>query len=171
MKSGGAIDTVTGQSILDISKLTTAQKGVMGDLFGQSTVKQIVPDGEKIARVPAVGETGIDDLYKVNRADVDYVVVEYKFVGDYNRTGASALGTTSDGLQGSTSWISGSNRLERAVGVPGAQEVRLALAAGRIETWVVTTRVDGSTAIQVLNSQGKAIDVGTSLILQRGGLK
>jgi filamentous hemagglutinin len=27
----------------------------------------------------AVGKTGIDDLYKVNKPGVDYVVVEYKF--------------------------------------------------------------------------------------------
>jgi filamentous hemagglutinin len=104
LKSGGAIDATTGQSVLDMGKLTNAQKGVIGDLFGQNTVKQIVPDGQKIARMPGVGETGIDDLYKVSRPDLDYIAVEYKFVGSDGKTGANALGMTADGLQGSSSW-------------------------------------------------------------------
>lgn len=133
--------------------------------MGANTVKQIVPDGQKIARIPGIGETGIDDLFKVSRPDVDYVVIEYKFVGDLKRTGSSALGTTADGKQGSESWVAGSDRLERSVGADSALDVRRSLANQRVETWVVTTRSDGSTMVQVLDSAGKPKAIDTSKIL------
>jgi filamentous hemagglutinin len=155
----------SGNALLDLSQLTRNQKGVMGDLFGQRLVKQIVPDGEKLARIPGVGETGIDDLYRVSHADVDYVVVEYKFVGAESKTGASALGKTADGLQGSTRWTTGSGRLERAVGGDAALDVRSAINSGRVETWVITTRPDGSTELQVLDALGKAKQIDTSKIV------
>jgi filamentous hemagglutinin len=164
LKSGGMIDA-SGNALLDLSQLTRNQKGVMGDLFGQRLVKQIVPDGEKLARIPGVGETGIDDLYRVSHADVDYVVVEYKFVGAESKTGASALGKTADGLQGSTRWTTGSGRLERAVGGDAALDVRSAINSGRVETWVITTRPDGSTELQVLDALGKAKQIDTSKIV------
>lgn len=162
--SGGALDA-SGHALLDMSKLTNEQKGAMGDLFGQNTVKQIVPDGEKLARIPGPGETGIDDLYKVNRPDVDYVIVEYKFVGQDGKIGSQVLGMTQDGLQGSSNWISGSGRLEKAVNLDEAREVSASMQLGRTETWVVTTRQDGSTFVQVLDGAGKPKSVNTSKII------
>ncbi|TFY97335.1 hemagglutinin repeat-containing protein [Ramlibacter rhizophilus] len=164
LKSGGVHDR-SGNPLLDLKQLTDAQKGAMGDLFGANTVKQIVPDGQKIARVPGVGETGIDDLYKVNRPDVDYVVIEYKFVGDPKRSGSSALGSTADGRQGSIEWITGSNRLGKAVGDDTAHAVNRAAQADRIETWVVTTKADGSTLVQVLDAKGAVKAIDTSRVL------
>lgn len=80
----------------------------MGELFGESTVKQIVPDGKKLARMPGVGETGMGrPVQEVSRPDVDYVVIDYKFVGTEGKTGAQALGNTADGRQGSLGWITG----------------------------------------------------------------
>lgn len=163
MKSGGVFDK-SGNPLLDLRQLSDAQKGVMGELFGANTVKQIVPDGQKIARMPMVGETGIDDLYKVNRPDVDYVVIEYKFVGDDKRLGSSALKNTADGRQASESWVAGSDRLERSVGKATAEAIDEAINAGRIETWVVTTRADGSTYAQVLDSAGRSKPINTSRI-------
>ncbi|MBV6323877.1 hemagglutinin repeat-containing protein [Duganella sp. HSC-15S17] len=171
LNSGGVLD-VNGQALLDLKSLTSAQKSVMGDLFGQNTVRQIVPDGQKLARIPGVGETGIDDLYKVNRPGVDYVVIEYKFVGTDGKTGASALGSTADGLQGSTSWTAGSKRIEKAVGNEMlAADIADSVKAGRTETWVVTTRADGATELQVLNTFGKpkAIDM-SKIILPKSNL-
>lgn len=110
-------------------------------------------------------ETGIDDLYKVNRRDVDYVSVEYKFVGQDNKTGAQVLKNTGDGKQGSTSWIGGSGRLEKAVGADLAIDVDKALRIGRVESWVVTVRPDGSTAVEVLDAMGKAKPIDTSKII------
>ncbi|MBE7373545.1 hypothetical protein [Pseudomonas lopnurensis] len=116
--------------------------------------------------MPGVGETGIDDLYKVNRADVDYIVVEYKFVGADNKTGSSVLGNTLDGRQGSESWIVGGDRIERAVGSERvANSIRESVDSNRLETWVVTTRKDGSTIVEVLDSLGKPKDIDASKLL------
>ncbi|MBV1789259.1 hemagglutinin repeat-containing protein [Marinobacterium sp. D7] len=162
--SGGIIDK-TGTPLLDLRVLTREQKGILGDLFGAETVKRIVPEGQKLARVPGVGETGIDDLYKVNRADVDYVVIEYKFVGTDSKTGAQSLGRTKDGRQGSDSWTLGSGRIEKAVGEKNATAIYKAIDNNRVETWVVTTRADGATEIQVLDALGVAKEIDTSSIL------
>ncbi len=165
-ESGGKLDAA-GNPILDMKLLTNAQKGQFGELFGENLTKKIVPDGEKLARIPGIGETGIDDLYKVSRPDVDYVVVEYKFVGDMKTPGSSRLGDTGDGLQGSESWITGGDRLERSVGSRSqANAIRESLDEGRIEAWVVTTRPDGSMEIEVLDSFGKVKDVDTSAVLK-----
>lgn len=61
-----------------------------------------MPGGEKIGRSPGIGQSGVDDLYKVDKPDVDYVVVEYKF-------GSSRLVNTTDGLQMSDGWLRGDN--------------------------------------------------------------
>ncbi|WP_170829080.1 DUF637 domain-containing protein, partial [Pseudomonas sp. 21C1] len=165
VKSGG-IHGADGKPLLDLKQLTNKQKGVMGELFGENTVKQIISDGEKLARMPGVGETGIDDLYKVNRPDVDYVVIEYKFVGTDSKTGASVLGKPNDGVQGSESWTLGSGRLEKAVEDRAlAADIADSIQSGRTETWVVTTRVDGATELQILDGLGKPKPIDTSKIL------
>jgi filamentous hemagglutinin len=164
LASGGALDKA-GQPLLDMKYLSNAQKERMGDLFGADTVKQIVPDGQKISRSQGVGTTGIDDLYKVNRTDVDYVVVEYKFVGQDGKTGAQVLSTPADGKQGSNGWISGSGRIEKAVGDTNAPAVYDAIRSGRFESWVVTTRPDGSTFTQVLDAAGRPKPIDTSKII------
>jgi len=129
------------------------------------TVGKIIPDGEKLARIQGAGDTGIDDLYKVNRPDVDYVVIEYKFIGDSNKGGSSGLIYTNDGRQGSESWTLGSGRIEKAVGLDATRDVTTAVKTGRTETWVVTTTANGSTEIQVLDSLGRVKSVDTSNIL------
>jgi filamentous hemagglutinin len=166
LKSGGVFD-IDGQPLLDLSQLTTLQKGSLGELLGENTVKKIIPDGEKLARAPAVGETGLDDLYKVNNPDVDYVVIEYKFVGSGTGKGSTRLGDTLDGGQASTAWILGGSRLERSVGDDVASAVKDAILSNRTETWVVTTRPDGSSVVEVLDSLGKTKPVDTSKILSR----
>ncbi|MCW8209393.1 hypothetical protein D8B24_20820, partial [Verminephrobacter aporrectodeae subsp. tuberculatae] len=164
LKSGGVHD-IDGNPLLDLKSLTHEQKGIFGDLFGGHAVKQIVPDGQKIARTPGIGETGIDDLYKVNRKDVDFVSIEYKFVGDPKRTGSSVLGMTADGRQGSERWIRGSDRLKRSVGYQNAIAVENAINNSRFESWVITTRPNGSTEIQVLDSFGKPKPTSSSKLL------
>ena len=140
----------------------------MGELFGENTVKQIVPDGQKLARMQGTGTNGIDDLYKVNRPDVDYVNIEYKFVGSGTGKGSANLGSTLDKLQGSETWITGSARLENAVGREIAPDVRRSIDAGRYESWVVTTRPDGSTVVEVLDALGKPKPIDQSKILKSG---
>lgn len=164
LKSGGIFGP-DGKPLMDLSVLTREQKGVMGDLFGERSVKQIVPDGQKLARVPGLGETGVDDLYKVSRPDVDFVVIEYKFVSADKKSGSSGLGNTLDGKQGSTAWTLGGDRLIRAVGREQSRDVRAAIEMNRTETWVVRSRPDGSTEIEVLDALGKVKPVDTSRIL------
>jgi len=164
LKSRGVVDPNTGKWLIDMKSLTKEQKMKMAELLGENDFKSIIPDGQKLARIPGIGETGIDDLYKVSRQDVDYVVIEYKFVGG-NKTGAQVLGETKDGLQGSQTWITGSGRLEKSVGEDVATDVKDAIRAGRTETYVVTTRPNGATEIQVLDAVGKAKAIDTSKIL------
>ena len=164
LASGGMLDRA-GQPLLDMKSLSSAQKERVGDLFGADTVKQIVPDGQKIARVQGTGTTGIDDLYKVNRPDVDYVAIEYKFVGQDGKTGAQVLSVPADGRQGSTSWIKGAERIPRAVGDEAAISVENSIKSGRFESWVVTTRPDGSTLVQVLDAAGRPKPIDTSKII------
>lgn len=66
---------------------------------------------------------------------------------------------------GSTSWILGGDRLERAVGENQSLDIRLAVDANRTETWVVRTRPDGATEIEVLDTLGKIKAVETSKTL------
>jgi filamentous hemagglutinin len=164
IKSGGIVDS-KGNALIDLKYLSNDQKRVIGEVFGEATVRQIVPEGEKLARMQGAGETGIDDLFRVNRPDVDYVVIEYKFVGDPKKGGNTSLINTNDGKQGSESWTLGSGRLEKAVGEQHASDVMRAIDAGRTETWVVRTGGDGSTEIQVLDSLGKPKLIDTSKIL------
>ncbi len=164
LRSGGAFDKA-GNPLLDMSALTNNQKGLIGDLFGTNLTKQIVPDGQKIARMQGVGTNGIDDLYRVNRPDVDYVFIEYKFVGQDNKTGAQVLKNTKDGLQGSEAWISGSKRIDNAVEKNLVPDIHKAIDNNRIESWVITTRPDGSTLVQVLDSMAKPKPIDQSKII------
>ncbi|WP_194945684.1 hypothetical protein [Limnohabitans sp. DM1] len=179
VNSGGVVDK-TGNALLDMSKLTNEQKRVIGEnLFGPNTVKQIVPDGQQIARLQGQGSNGLDELYKVKHPDVDYVNIEYKFVGDPKKVeidpmnpnkmaenGSDRLGKTTDGKQGSVSWMGGSNRIEKAVGsLDEARAVKASLESGRVESWVVTVRPDGSTAVQVLDALGKPKPIDQSKII------
>jgi filamentous hemagglutinin len=164
IKSGGIVDS-KGNALIDLKYLSNDQKRVIGEVFGEATVRQIVPEGEKLARMQGAGETGIDDLFRVNRPDVDYVVIEYKFVGDPKKGGNTSLINTNDGKQASESWTLGAGRLEKAVGVDSARDIAIAVKTGRTETWVVRTGVDGATEIQVLDSLGKPKPIDTSQIL------
>ncbi|KJH80330.1 hypothetical protein UG46_27140 [Pseudomonas fluorescens] len=164
IKSGGIFGP-DGKPMMDLAVLTNEQKSVMGDLYGGRSVQQIVPEGQKLARVPGVGETGIDDLYKVDRPDVDYVVIEYKFLSNNKKPGSSGLGNTQDGKQGSVAWTLGGDRLERSVGQDQSLEVEAAVRSNRAETWVVRTRPDGSPEVEVLDARGKVKSIDTSKIL------
>ena len=115
----------------------------------------IVPDGTKLARAAAVGQTGIDDIFKVNRPGVDYVVIEYKY-------GTSTLKNTADGLQMSDTWISGSatgtNRILDAVGnLDTARAIDSAIRSGRVEKWLVHTDPFGNITYGMLDKSGKLI--------------
>lgn len=98
---------------------------------------------------------------------MDYVFVEYKFVGTDTGKGSSNLGKTRDGRQGSEGWIMGSNRIERAVGDKAvAKNIAEATKSGRYESWVIATRPNGSTFVEVLDAMGRPKPLETSRILK-----
>ena len=69
---------------------------------------------------------------------------------------------TSDGLQGSMSWVTGSNRIDKAVGDQLAPSVRAAAETGRTETLLIQTLPDGRTNVKLLDMNGKPTDVTQS---------
>ncbi|ROM86006.1 adhesin [Pseudomonas brassicacearum] len=143
-----------GTPLMDFRALTNAQKSIIGDVMGGERIKSLVPGAEKIGRAPDIGQTGIDDLYKVNKPGVDYLIVEYKF-------GSSALKPTKDGLQMSDSWLQGTatnyDRILESVSGNGgmAQSIENALQAGRVEKWLVHTDPFGNVTVGVLDARGK----------------
>lgn len=110
-----------------------------------------------------MGQKGIDDLLKVDRPDVDYVVVEYKF-------GSSKLSSTNDGLQMADDWLLGTNtgtdRILQSVGSQAAaDDVKLALQANRVEKWIVHTDPFGKVTVGIVGSDGKLIVKQSSMLI------
>ncbi|WLH14027.1 hypothetical protein PSH58_06735 [Pseudomonas hefeiensis] len=159
-----------GTPLMDFRALTNAQKSIIGDVMGGERIKSLVPSAEKIGRAPDIGQTGIDDLYKVDKPGVDYLVVEYKF-------GSSKLKPTKDGLQMSDDWLQGTNtnydRILESVGgnQKTADSINKAMAAGRVEKWLVHTDPFGNVTVGVLEKGGKFVTdpVATSKLL--GGIQ
>jgi len=153
--------TTDGKPMMDFSALTSAQKGVIGEILGPETVKSALPSGaEKIGRSVSVGQTGIDDLYQVGDK---YVVVEYKF-------GTSELKTTSNGeLQMSDDWLlgtkSGYDRILESVNGNEqlATQVTSALDKGNVEKWVVHTDPAGGTSVWIVSGSGKIVKADSTI--------
>lgn len=121
----------------------------------------------------AAGKTGIDDLYKVNKPGVDYVVVEYKF-DSTGKSGNSLLGSSNDGRQMSDTWVLGSgngkNRILEATGnnPVEALKVEKALDAGRVEKWLVVTDPFGGVTVGLLDKSGRLIPQPVSKLMGAG---
>ncbi|VWC28774.1 hemagglutinin repeat-containing protein [Burkholderia lata] len=145
-----------GQPLMDFSKLTSAQKGTVGEVLGGATVDRLAPGAERVGRIPAVGEQGIDDLYKVNKPGVDYVIVEYKY-------DTSKLKKTADGLQMSDDWLTGANtgfnRMRDAVSNDRvlSADIQNALNSNRVEKWLVHTDPYGNVTVGILDKNGKFV--------------
>lgn len=146
-----------GKPLMDFGMLSKAQKQVIGELMGPDVVKGIVPDAERLGRIQSAGTNGIDDLYKVTRPDLDYLIVEYKF-------GKSTLGTSADGLQMSDGWVLGSERILKSVGDPAeALKITDAVALGRVEKWIVHTDPAGGTSVWIVDATGKIIKADSTI--------
>ncbi|WP_221284477.1 hypothetical protein, partial [Xanthomonas campestris] len=146
-KSGG-MHTPDGRQLLDFGSLTNDQKRVVGEMFGENSIKSTLPDGQKLARVQGSGTNGIDDLYRVDRPDVDFVVIEYKY-------GKSKLENTKDLMQMSDTWLTGArtgfNRIEEAVANPSiAADISSSLGRNRVERWLVHTDPNGGVPSRLL---------------------
>lgn len=128
--------------------MTNDQKRVVGEMFGENSIKSTLPDGQKLARVQGSGTNGIDDLYRVDRPDVDFVVIEYKY-------GKSKLENTKDLMQMSDTWLTGArtgfNRIEEAVANPSiAADISSSLGRNRVERWLVHTDPNGGVPSRLL---------------------
>jgi filamentous hemagglutinin len=165
VQSGGRL-RMDGTPIIDTSGLTSGQRGIFGELFGAQWVQTMIPDGTRLGRVPGLGQTGIDDLFRVSRSDVDFVIIEYKF-------GTSRLGTTLDGQQMSNAWLTGQNTgydriLEAAGGNAAvAADIQRALASGRVEKWLVHVDAAGGTSSYLLDSAGRIVSTPVSRVVSR----
>ena len=165
IKAGGVFGS-DGKPLMSFDGLSNIQKGVVGEVLGGNLVDSLVGDAQRIGRLPEVGQNGIDDLLKVSRPDVDYVVVEYKF-------GSSTLGKTADGLQMSDDWLLGANtgtdRILQSTGSQiAADDVKLAMQAGRVEKWVVHTDPFGKVTIGVVGADGKLVVKQLSSVIGGG---
>ena len=164
----GGLFAADGKPLLDFGKLTTAQKGIIGETLGPEVVKSLLPDAKKIARATAPGQNGLDDLYKISRPDADYVVVEYKF-------GSSKLGKTADGLQMSDDWLQGVNSgkvrvLDALSGnMVEATNFDTALIANRVEKWLVHTDPFGNVTVGIVDKYGKIIPAPKNISKVFGG--
>ncbi|POP71964.1 hypothetical protein [Pseudomonas syringae] len=144
------------------------QKSIIGGVMGGEQIKTLVPGAEKIGRAPDIGQTGIDDLYKVDKPGVDYLIVEYKF-------GSSKLKPTRDGLQMSDDWMTGAttnyNRILESVDGDAqmARNIRDSLLSGRVEKWLVHTDPFGKVTVGILDKGGKFVEgpVATSKLIGR----
>ena len=154
--SAGGI-AADGIALMNFSMLTNAQKGVVGELLGSTTVQNALPGAIRLGRLGEVGSQGIDDLYKVTSANADYVIVEYKF-------GTSPLKTTADGVQMSDGWVAGNNRLIEIAGKDTAQAIGKAMEVGRVEKWVVHTDPAGGTSIWIVDAAGKYIKANSEVV-------
>lgn len=142
---------------MDFSKLTSQQKGVVGELLGPQTVQNVLPGATRLSRTGEIGSKGLDDVYKVTSANADYLVVEYKF-------GTSPLGKTADGLQMSDGWVTGSDRILKAVGnATEASKIEAAIRSGRVEKWIVHTDPVGGTSVWIVDAAGKIAKANSTI--------
>ena len=161
IKEAGVIDPLTGKPALNLSELAKQPGGLSvlkeatGDLFGNATMQTLFRDAQYIGGTTATGQKGLDAVFKVNSKDVDYLFVEYK----YN---TSKQGMTADGLQGSMDWITGSDRITKAVGDKLAPSIRTSAEKGRTETLLIQTLPDGRSNVKLLGSDGKPVPLTQS---------
>jgi hypothetical protein len=110
-----------------------ADKGVYGEHISEAYMRAQghtkLNDGGLVTPPPPGGTargTGIDGVWKHGSPPPDYIITEAKY-------GKSRLGMTNDGLQMSDSWITGSERLKKAVGSREAGRIITAMALGTVE--------------------------------------
>lgn len=151
-----------GKPLLDFKQLANMGKNRVGEHFGGKFMKDLLPDAQPIARVGAC-EKGIDALYKVNKNDIDYVIVEYKY-------GKSKLSKKpADGPQMSDSWLvgqkTGNNRMLKFAGIEEGLSITRARQAQRVEKWLVHTGRYGRVTVRLLDANAKVIPYTTSKLL------
>lgn len=92
------------------------------------------------------GHTGIDGVYKNASPPPDYIITEAKY-------GTAKLGKTADGKQLSDSWVTSSERLERAgLNQTDIDAIKRGLRRGdgTVEKMLIRVKPDGTTVIKTI---------------------
>lgn len=185
-----ATGSILAAKLLSADGVTAAGAGMMVDAYNRqlhpqeiSLIKanaavfaqqQGISEEEATQRLTQQALRDVDFLWRAQLADGDDAPAKVylgrsvqSFSNELGKQqmGARALGNTADGRQGSLGWITGGGMLEKAVGDDNAVPIERAVKAGRVETWVVTTRANGATEVQVLDAFGAPKFVGNSKII------
>ena len=132
-------------------KLTDYEKATIGEQTAHNKMleKGHKPVGEKTDGVYRPGEKGIDGVYKNSNPPPDYIITEAKY-------GESRLRrTVDDQKQMSDEWIL--DRLEKKVGLEEADNIKKAMAAGKVDRMVINTKPDGTVLQKTVDPKGNII--------------
>lgn len=133
----------------DVVLETTKQKGNFGEMVMDDYYKQLGYERislDQVTDLDGAIKQGIDGVYYKSDGNPPYIIAEAKY-------GTSTLSNTLDGKQMSESWINGSNRLERAVGIDLADDILLE----GYKSELVNIASNGSVDVKQLNSLGNVI--------------
>lgn len=127
--------------------LTSHQKAAIGE---KTAHDKMVQDGHtplgNTNGVYQPGQTGIDGVYKNASPPPDYIITEAKY-------GTAKLGKTADGIQMSDSWVTGSDRLEKAgLTQKDIKAIRegLEFGDGTVEKRLIRVKPDGSVTSKII---------------------
>ncbi|EEP0531452.1 cytosolic protein [Listeria monocytogenes] len=106
--------------------------------------------GNPVTSLDDIINKGIDGVYESASPPPKYIIAEAKY-------GTSKLNLTDDGLQMSDAWIKRSERLEKAVGIDKAEDIKMEMFLNPENVQKVLIHVDanGNVLESILDTAGK----------------
>ncbi|EAC3108843.1 cytosolic protein [Listeria monocytogenes] len=106
--------------------------------------------GNPVTSLDDIINKGIDGVYESASPPPKYIIAEAKY-------GTSKLNLTDDGLQMSDTWIKRSERLEKAVGIDKAEDIKMEMFLNPENVQKVLIHVDanGNVVESILDTAGK----------------
>ncbi|EAC3172378.1 cytosolic protein [Listeria monocytogenes] len=106
--------------------------------------------GNPVTSLDDIINKGIDGVYETASPPPKYIIAEAKY-------GTSKLNLTDDGLQMSDTWIKRSERLEKAVGIDKAEDIKMEMFLNPENVQKVLIHVDanGNVVESILDTAGK----------------
>ncbi|MBC2011727.1 cytosolic protein [Listeria marthii] len=106
--------------------------------------------GNPVTSLDDIINKGIDGVYESASPPPKYIIAEAKY-------GTSRLNLTDDGLQMSDTWIKRSERLEKAVGIDKAEDIKMEMFLNPENVQKVLIHVDanGNVVESILDTAGK----------------
>lgn len=139
-----------GEVILE----TTKYKGNFGEVVMDSYMESVRGasriSGNPVTSLDDIINKGIDGVYESASPPPKYIIAEAKY-------GTSKLNLTDDGLQMSDAWIKRSERLEKAVGIDKAEDIKMEMFLNPENVQKVLIHVDanGNVVESILDTAGK----------------